>query len=798
MTDTATAATRPPWTATPEEVAAFVQEHGRPYDSTSDDYADPGPFSHAVKEGRKGEIYNAHSYHTKVPPEGIVPYLEHYTRPGDLVLDPFCGSGMTGVASLMTGRNAILNDLSPAATHIAYNYCTPLDTAALRREFERIKEAVRDEFDWLYGTTCDKGHHAVIQYTIWSDVFRCRSCRGEIVLWDAAVDHAKGVVSQKFRCPGCGGGPWSKTDLDLVRSEPVEAVLECRGTCRTSRGKPKRYRRRPTTRDVSRLAEIERAEIPYWYPTNPFSNDREMWRGGHRDRGVFRICDFWTRRNLRAVARIWLEIQGAQAERYLRAMRFLLTSVILGHTSKLSRVIFKDSGTPILTSNQTGTLYVPSFSVEKNVIEAVSRKYDDVCVGLTTALSSHARATVINGPAQGIPASDRSVDYIFTDPPFGSNIFYADCSLLWESWLGYFTDERYEAVWNKSKKPAEGGKTLDDYERLMAEAFAEMYRVLKPGRWASVVFHNSDDRVWQAIQRGAVAAGFEIAGAQQFDKVQLSFKGIKGQKGRENVTNKDVVLNLQKPLRRGRTSLELAPDAEEIVSEAIVEHLRNQPPPDERGLQALQGLAIRALINRGYQVEVSWRSVETAIKYIGCKQVDGAWYLPGEDVPGTALDVRDEASAISWVRQVIAQEGPQTRGELTPRFQQVSIGADLRKPLADLLAENFVLEERTNLWRLPTREERERLNDFHALARRREIGRILEGRAARPYSDSELADLAVSAYTMGLYAAVMRIAPMIRSDTLSAEKRATIDQIQTVAGMKLEMTEPVLTQGQLL
>ena len=101
----------------------------------------------------------------------IIPYILHYTSPGDLILDPFCGSGMTGVAAQMCAnppanlleqfpelkervgpRHAILNDLSPAACHIAYNYNTPVDVDALRREFERIKAAVKDEFDWLYGT----------------------------------------------------------------------------------------------------------------------------------------------------------------------------------------------------------------------------------------------------------------------------------------------------------------------------------------------------------------------------------------------------------------------------------------------------------------------------------------------------------------------------------------------------------------------------------------------------------------------------------------------------------------------
>src|SRR6266566_7348807 len=101
----------------------------------------------------------------------FIPYILHYTKPGDLILDPFCGSGMTGVAAQMCAnapadlleqfpelkervgpRHAILNDLSPAACHIAYNYNTPVDVDALRREFERIKEPVKDEFGWLYGT----------------------------------------------------------------------------------------------------------------------------------------------------------------------------------------------------------------------------------------------------------------------------------------------------------------------------------------------------------------------------------------------------------------------------------------------------------------------------------------------------------------------------------------------------------------------------------------------------------------------------------------------------------------------
>jgi len=148
----------------------FVAKYARPYDPESDDYDRP-PFAADIKEGKNDPIYNALSYHTKVPPRSIIPYILHYTRPGDLILDPFGGSGMTGVAAQMCAnppadlleqfpelkdrvgpRRAILNDLSPAACHIAYNYTAPVNVDAFKREFRRIMAEVKDEFDWLYGT----------------------------------------------------------------------------------------------------------------------------------------------------------------------------------------------------------------------------------------------------------------------------------------------------------------------------------------------------------------------------------------------------------------------------------------------------------------------------------------------------------------------------------------------------------------------------------------------------------------------------------------------------------------------
>src|SRR2546425_12445321 len=72
----------------------FVARYARPYDPESDDYDRP-PFAADIKEGKNDPIYNEHSYHTKVTPRGFIPYILHYTRTGELILDPFFGSGFT-------------------------------------------------------------------------------------------------------------------------------------------------------------------------------------------------------------------------------------------------------------------------------------------------------------------------------------------------------------------------------------------------------------------------------------------------------------------------------------------------------------------------------------------------------------------------------------------------------------------------------------------------------------------------------------------------------------------------------
>ena len=128
---------------------------------------------------RSDALYGTHAYHTKVPPSAIVEHVLRHTELGDLVIDPFCGSGMTGVAAAITGRRAFLNDLSPAACHIASNYTRPCPPAAFREAVDRVLSDVGEQVSSMYTSTVD-GAPASVEYVVWSDIRACPCCQHEI------------------------------------------------------------------------------------------------------------------------------------------------------------------------------------------------------------------------------------------------------------------------------------------------------------------------------------------------------------------------------------------------------------------------------------------------------------------------------------------------------------------------------------------------------------------------------------------------------------------------------------------
>ncbi|HUT70867.1 MAG TPA: DNA methyltransferase [Desulfatiglandales bacterium] len=731
-----------------KDIEAFIAKNSSPYDP--EDSYEKRPYNENVKVGKNTPIYNAHSYHTKVPYQGIIPFIEHYTEPGDLILDPFCGSGMTGVASLLCPsgpRKVILNDLSPAAIHIAKNYCTPCDVKALQKEFERIKAAVKDEFDWLYETYHEDPETgekipATIQYTIWSDIYLCKpkkrdtkkhpinpdGCGGEIVLWDVGVDQETSQVKDAFQCPYCNE-TWRKTELPLLRSVPVVTNYQYTDP---ETGKKRRAEHALTQFELERLREFESKKIPYWYPEKQIAKNSEMYiRSALHLRNVEGVWDFYTKRNLWGLSRLWAESQSL-SPRFRSAMEFLITSAM----TNMSRMVKYRADRK--ASIVSGTLYIPSLNIEQNILGSVTRKAKDIFEALSVGGNSDCKSLATVNTAGQMNCRECSIDYIFTDPPFGSNIFYGDCSFLWESWLQEFTDDSKEAVWNKSRKPAQGGKSLEDYKRLMLESFQEMYRVLKPNRWATVVFSNSDDRVWAAIQDAAQQIGFVIYGGKEFDKTQRSFKGIKGEKGQEKVISKDVLLNLHKPRTpqvRNRELKKIA-DVKGFILLQIKEYFQYLPPDaplSERTVEAITRAVQRRVLEQGCSMQGFSAGfvadvLHDAQRRFSLVEIDGVWY-PANGVD--ELVVNDEQSAILWLTKILSK-GPKRLDEIDPLWKQESLKGGYRKKkgLQELLNDFFILNS-GGTYRVPDDHERRQLKGQEDERKLRECERYRKGKLER-------------------------------------------------------------------
>jgi len=740
------------------------------------------PFAADVSEGKNDPIYNAHSYHTKVPHKAVMRYILHYTDPGDIVFDGFCGTGMTGVAAQLCGdrktveslgyrvqedgtvldehgqpisrlgaRKAVLVDLSPAATFITYNYNMPIDVPDFEREAKSILKEVEKECGWMYLTlhqpkpdqieraislldNTDSGLMAEdsglpwgrINYTVWSDVFVCPECAGEVIFWNEAVDKSTWQVKDNFLCPHCRIEVNKRVlervfeaQLDRELGEPIRQAKQVPVLIHYVIGK-KRHLKAPDAFDLALLRRVNESDIPYIIPTACLPRGDKT--GDPLSVGITHVHHFYTRRNL------W--VLAAYASRMGTSRKFANVTSVATIMTRMYRFRSQNESLGAGGGPLGGTLYIPSLTKEIPIPKVLGEHITKTgkLKRLLEGNDFNLIGTGSHTQVEGVP--DTSVDYIFTDPPFGGNLMYSELNFLWEAWLGVFTNNDPEAIVNKAQS-----KALLDYQDLMSRCFRESYRILKPGRWMTVEFHNSQNRVWNAIQEAILHAGFVVADVRTFDKKQGTFN----QATAPGSVKQDLIISAYKP-RTGfeRRFLEQA-GSEEGAWAFVRQHLGQLPIAVERD-GALEVVAERQgyllydrmvafHIQRGFSVPLG-----AAEFYAGLKQRfperDGMYFLPHQvaeydrrrlqasKVEQLALFVSDEKSAIQWLRRELDPDtgsGPQTYQDLQPRFLRELHQARHEKlpELSDVLAQNLLKDEHER-WYVPDparQEDLERLRD---------------------------------------------------------------------------------------
>lgn len=722
----------PFYTACPNPfLGDFVKTYGKPYSPKDKYHRDP--FAVDTSVGKTDALYKAHGYHTKVPHLAIVPSILHYTEPGDIVLDGFSGSGMTGVAAQFCGtapesyrkqierewntagyapptwgeRRVILNDLGPAATFISAGYNLPFNVREFERAAKKILKDVETELGWMYETLHSDGKtKGRVSFTVWSEVFSCSDCSGDVVFVEAALDPVTKRIAEQIRCPHCGCEV-SKESMTLQFESFVDSTTK--EVAQRPRRKPvliaykvgkTSFEKKPDEHDLELLARIGRMPIPDAMPILQLP-DCQMTRVGRMaTTHTSAVHHMFVARASHAMAALWSKASATKDPDARRALLFAFEQGIrtLSILNSYEPLAFSQNARGPKTF-----LYVPSQHSEVSPWFFFDGKLKRLAKAFSEFMGSRAGAAISTGTCAAIPAPDASIDYIFTDPPFGENIYYADLNVVTEAWHRVLTDPTPEAILDRVR-----GKSLNEYQNLMRQCFEEYARILKPSRWITIVFSNSKNSIWHAIQEALGSAGFVIADVRTLDKQQGSFKQVTS-----TAVKQDLVISAYKPTDALVNRFKLGYSTPDDAWAFIREHLSNLPVfvkqggrvqvlPD-RTPQMLLDRMIAFHVQRGLAVPLSAAEFNQGLAQRLAER-DGMYFLSEQvaeydrkrtsaaELEQMQLFVTDESSAIQWLRREL-RERPQAFQDLQPQFMQETRGWAKHETPLDLrilLQQNFL------------------------------------------------------------------------------------------------------------
>jgi 16S rRNA G966 N2-methylase RsmD len=691
----------PYYTAYPNpHIADFIAQNGKPYDEATDDYQRE-PFVGDIATGVNNPVYAAHAYHTKVPPDIISTLIKHYSYPGDIVLDVFSGTGMTGVSARSLNRNCVLIDLAPISTLVSWvNNHRFDDWEKAVNLLKKISDETERELGYLYTTRDNLGHEGTIKYVVWSDVFTCPYCDFEFPFFPHGVNHLRGKVQTKkvFNCPNCHADLNVRTVRRIITPDghKKKQVVWINANVGS-----KKQDREPSQYDLQLSQDIEKSNISYWYPTDMVNPDWYSARLGQLgQKKITSVDKFLAKRNLWIYSALFAKVNRIEDKNLQILCTYILTGVFT--------VISERQGYFGGGGGMSGNLYMPIIRKEQNVFQCLKRRLSKIKNAEKYKVSYRGKSIVSTQSSttlQTIPSN--SIDYIYTDPPFGANIIYSEMNSILESWLKVRTNNFTEAVINDFQ-----GKTAHEYQALISATFAELFRVLKPGRWITVEFHNTQASIWNLIQDSLGRAGFIVAQTGTLNKGSSTIL----QDIRAGAVNNDIIISAFKPTIA--TTQKLASSfGVDSEMHLIQEHLSQLPISTnlERTREMLFSRYIAYYVRHGYKIAYNGEQFYRALTQWGLEERDSHWFADEAQaqeyeqrkikgfgkkgvVPQAVLFISDERSARQWISNFLDQ--PKTYDEIYTAFvKALQTAQDEIPELKDLLEESFV---RTNgHWKRP-------------------------------------------------------------------------------------------------
>ena len=512
----------------------------------------------------------------------------------------------------------------------------------------------------------------------------------------------------EYPCPECGTTIKSRDQKKEFISHYDEWIGEIVEIAKTSmvlvsnKNGNRAYRSDATELDISKNQQISNtpinlrpSKLEYTHMTHERNNLPLYW-------GINFIHQFYSRRNYVALDKV----ANVENDRIRRLALFCVLTILENNATRRNRFYVdkrRPNGSPV--GPLSNTLYVPTLQVETNIGKKIlgAISYIVKCRSLWhnahSVVSNQSATTLIQLPTN-------SIDFIFTDPPFGGNINYSEQNILAEWWLRVSTNNQMEAITNNVQN-----KGVSEYQELMAQCFKEYYKVLKPGRWMVVEFHNSSNAIWAAIQQALELAGFVVSTVDVLDKVHSTLH----QDHNAAAVDKDLAITVYKPGVDFERQFILDQGTDVGVWDFVKHHLGQLPvfikkngnaiPIAERQNFLLFDRMVAFHVQRGMTVPLS-----SAEFYEGLSQRysdrDGMYFMSDQvakydkkritvaKVEQLSLFVSDEATAIQWLRQIL-REKPQSYQNIYPSFiletQRTWSKSEISLELSTLLEQNFLL-----------------------------------------------------------------------------------------------------------
>ena len=430
-------------------------------------------------EKQKRDRYEMHKYWGKKPSNNLKALIEKYSREGDTILDPFSGYGVFCCEAYLLNRNVISNDLNPIANFINRQLLSKeFDLEKLSKEWKIIKKQFEPFVNKWY------------ELNLGNEV---------VQLINILRDRHNNPIKARFK---------------RSTTQKIEEVSL-------------------STKQINDFINFENKQlIEDWYPTTYLiENSRISAKKG------MTIANLFTKRTLACHARLLklIEVESSGKEQQLLKLAFTAN---LANCSKLVPPI-KSRGEMSQGAWMTG-FYIGETYLENNVLKYFENRLEKVIKGKKDYLNFFKQNssnnykntyTITQYDAKSLKINSESIDYIFTDPPYGDAVPYFEQSIIWNSWLRLEPEYKNEIVISDSKLRE---KRIINFEEEINKAFSEIRRVLKLSAYFSLTYHSISGLEWRAITNACVQNGFEMVSFEwlvqkTFTPRQINrYKSIKG------------------------------------------------------------------------------------------------------------------------------------------------------------------------------------------------------------------------------------------------------------------------------